>query len=117
VKNAEGIFSDLKVVDFASYIAGPAATTILSDFGATVIKVEPPGVGDPYRHFYKLTPNPVCEHNCSWQLTNRNKRSIALDLKAPEAKDLVAVLRAVPCTQLDRPALLYTRHRRPACRS
>ena len=92
MKNPESVFSDLKVVDFASYIAGPAATTILSDFGATVIKVEPPGVGDPYRHFYKLAPNPVCEHNYAWQLTNRNKRSIALDLKAPEAKDVLTRL-------------------------
>ena len=89
MKNPESLFSDLKVVDFASYIAGPAATTILSDFGATVIKVEPPGTGDPYRYFYTLPPNPVSEHNYPWQLTNRNKRSIALDLKAPEAKDVL----------------------------
>ncbi|MBK5416058.1 CaiB/BaiF CoA transferase family protein [Pseudomonas sp. TH31] len=92
MKNPESVFSDLRVVDFSSYIAGPAATTILSDFGATVIKVEPPGVGDPYRNFYKLPPNPVSEHNYTWQLTNRNKRSIALDLKAPEAKDVLTRL-------------------------
>ena len=42
------IFSYLRVLDLASYIAGPAATTILSDFGADVIKVEPPAIGDPY---------------------------------------------------------------------
>ena len=41
MSSAGNIFSDLKVVDLASYIAGPAATTILSDFGATVVKVEP----------------------------------------------------------------------------
>jgi crotonobetainyl-CoA:carnitine CoA-transferase CaiB-like acyl-CoA transferase len=41
------IFSGLKVVDLASFIAGPASTTVLSDFGADVIKVEPPGFGDP----------------------------------------------------------------------
>ncbi|HEY0796388.1 MAG TPA: CoA transferase [Acidisarcina sp.] len=51
-------FSNLFVIDLASYIAGPAATTILSDFGATVIKVEPPGTGDPYRYFYATPPNP-----------------------------------------------------------
>jgi crotonobetainyl-CoA:carnitine CoA-transferase CaiB-like acyl-CoA transferase len=44
------LFSDLKVLDVASFIAGPAATTILSDFGADVIKVEPPGTGDPVRY-------------------------------------------------------------------
>jgi len=86
------IFSGLKVVDLASYIAGPAATTILSDFGADVIKVEPPDTGDPYRRFYDTPPNPVSEHNYAWQLTNRNKRSLALDLKSPAAKDVLARL-------------------------
>ncbi|NPT56877.1 CaiB/BaiF CoA transferase family protein [Paraburkholderia elongata] len=90
--HSESIFTGLKVVDLASYIAGPAATTILSDFGATVIKVEPPETGDPYRHAYATPPNPVSEHNYTWQLTNRNKRSIALDLKAPAAKDVLACL-------------------------
>jgi len=83
------LFSGLKVVDLASYIAGPAATTILADFGADVIKVEPPGIGDPYRMFYVLPPNPVAENNYSWQLTNRNKRGIALDLKAPDSKEVL----------------------------
>ncbi|RFP15817.1 MULTISPECIES: CaiB/BaiF CoA-transferase family protein [unclassified Duganella] len=80
------LFTGLKVVDLASFIAGPAATTILSDFGADVIKVEPPGLGDPYRYFYLTPPNPACETNYAWQLTNRNKRSIALDLKSPAAR-------------------------------
>jgi len=88
----ESIFSDLKVVDLASYIAGPASTTILSDFGADVIKVEPPGTGDPYRFFYTTPPNPVCDRNYAWQLTNRNKRSICLDLKQPAAKEVLARL-------------------------
>ena len=88
----QSIFSGLRVVDFASYIAGPAATTILSDFGAQVIKVEPPGLGDPYRVFYATPPNPISENNYAWQLTNRNKRSIALDLKAPDAKEVLARL-------------------------
>jgi crotonobetainyl-CoA:carnitine CoA-transferase CaiB-like acyl-CoA transferase len=83
------IFSGLKVVDLASYIAGPAATTILSDYGADVIKVEPPGNGDPYRYFYSTPPNPVCERNYAWQLTNRNKRSVALDLKHPAAREVL----------------------------
>ncbi len=45
--NGNQIFSSLKVLDLASFIAGPAATTILADFGADVVKVEPPGTGDP----------------------------------------------------------------------
>ena len=45
----KGIFDGLKVLDCASFIAAPAAATVLSDFGADVIKIEPPGTGDPYR--------------------------------------------------------------------
>jgi formyl-CoA transferase len=80
----------LHVLDIASWIAGPAATTILSDFGADVIKVEPPGVGDTYRYFSRMPPNPVLEGaNYTWQLTNRNKRSIELNLKSPAAKSVL----------------------------
>ncbi len=86
---SKNIFSGLKVVDFASYIAGPAAATILSDFGADVVKIEPPRSGDPYRYFGKIPPNPVCDFNYAWQLTNRNKRSMAIDLKSPEATKVV----------------------------
>jgi crotonobetainyl-CoA:carnitine CoA-transferase CaiB-like acyl-CoA transferase len=92
MSQSDNIFSGLKVIDLASYIAGPAATTILSDFGATVVKVEPPGTGDPYRFFYATPPNPVCDRNYAWQLTNRNKRSIAIDLKDPAAKDVLVRL-------------------------
>src|SRR5216684_9358068 len=80
------IFSGLKVIDVASFIAGPAATTVLSDFGADVIKIEPPGIGDTYRYFSNLPPNPVVPGvNYTWQLTNRNKRSMELNLKSPGA--------------------------------
>ncbi|MBV9903325.1 MAG: CoA transferase, partial [Alphaproteobacteria bacterium] len=46
---SDPLFKDLLVLDCASFIAGPAAGTIMSDFGARVIKIEPPGVGDSYR--------------------------------------------------------------------
>jgi len=75
---AEGIFADLKVIDCASWIAGPAAATILSDFGAEVIKIEPPGVGDPWRALAAV-PGKVTDY--WWQLTARNKKSLAIDLK------------------------------------
>lgn len=75
---AEGIFNGLKVVDCASWIAGPAAATILSDFGADVIKLEPPGAGDPWR---AAVPVPGKATDYWWQLTSRNKRSLAIDLK------------------------------------
>jgi crotonobetainyl-CoA:carnitine CoA-transferase CaiB-like acyl-CoA transferase len=90
--SVDSIFSGLKVVDLASFIAGPAAATVLSDFGAEVIKVEPPGSGDPYRNFYRTPPNPVSESNYAWQLTNRNKRGIALDLKSPPAGEVLREL-------------------------
>jgi crotonobetainyl-CoA:carnitine CoA-transferase CaiB-like acyl-CoA transferase len=83
------IFTGLKVLDLASYIAGPAATTILADFGADVVKIEPPGTGDVYRFFSATPPNPVSDINYAWQLTNRNKRSIAIDLKSAEAKKVL----------------------------
>jgi crotonobetainyl-CoA:carnitine CoA-transferase CaiB-like acyl-CoA transferase len=78
----EPIFAGLKVLDVASWIAGPAAATVLSDFGADVIKVEPPGVGDPHRVLSSLPPNPRAEGNYCWQLTNRNKRGMVIDLKS-----------------------------------
>jgi crotonobetainyl-CoA:carnitine CoA-transferase CaiB-like acyl-CoA transferase len=74
----EHLFAGLKVIDCASWIAGPAAATILSDFGADVIKIEPPGAGDPWR---ASSPVPGKTTDYYWQLTSRNKRSLALDLK------------------------------------
>ncbi|HWZ60834.1 MAG TPA: CoA transferase [Gemmatimonadaceae bacterium] len=85
----DNIFSGLKVVDLASFIAGPGAATILSDFGADVIKVEPPGTGDPHRHTYKIPPLPSSPDNYAWHLDNRNKRGMALDLKSPHATDVM----------------------------
>jgi formyl-CoA transferase len=90
--DGQHVFSGLKVLDLASYIAGPAATTILADFGADVIKIEPPGTGDVYRFFSAMPPNPVADTNYAWQLTNRNKRSIALDLKSSEAREVLVRL-------------------------
>jgi crotonobetainyl-CoA:carnitine CoA-transferase CaiB-like acyl-CoA transferase len=74
----ESLFTGLKVIDCASWIAGPAAATMLSDYGADVIKIEPPGAGDPWR---ASTPIPGKKVDYYWQLTSRNKRSLALDLK------------------------------------
>jgi crotonobetainyl-CoA:carnitine CoA-transferase CaiB-like acyl-CoA transferase len=82
----DGIFEGLKVLDCASFIAAPAAATVLSDFGATVIKIEPPVTGDPYRNLPNLPGYPVSPHNFAWMLESRNKRSLALDLSKPEAQ-------------------------------
>jgi crotonobetainyl-CoA:carnitine CoA-transferase CaiB-like acyl-CoA transferase len=77
------IFDGLKVIDCASFIAGPAAATVLSDFGAEVIKIEPPGAGDPYRRRATPPVGPGLEGNPGFVLDGRNKRSLALDLRQP----------------------------------
>ena len=82
----KGIFDGLKVLDCASFIAAPAAATVLSDFGAEVIKIEPPVTGDPYRDLPKLPGYPISPHNFAWLLESRNKRSIALDLAKPDGR-------------------------------
>jgi crotonobetainyl-CoA:carnitine CoA-transferase CaiB-like acyl-CoA transferase len=82
----KGIFDGLKVLDCASFIAAPAAATVLSDFGADVIKIEPPGMGDPYRNLPNLPGYPASEHNFAWLLEARNKKSLALDLTKPDAQ-------------------------------
>jgi formyl-CoA transferase len=82
----DGIFEGLKVLDCASFIAAPAAATVLSDFGAEVIKIEPPGQGDPYRNLPNLPGYPASQHNFAWMLESRNKRSLALDVSKPEGQ-------------------------------
>ena len=88
---SDNIFSGLKVVDFSSFVAGPSAAVILSDFGADVIKVEPPS-GDPWRHGHKVLPQPQADVPYQWHLANRNKRGIALDLKSPSAHQVLLEL-------------------------
>ncbi len=87
----ENIFSGLKVVDLASFIAGPSAAVILSDFGADVIKVEPPS-GDYWRHANQIPPQPYAKDPYQWHLQNRNKRGLALDLKSPGAQPILEKL-------------------------
>jgi formyl-CoA transferase len=87
-ETAAGIFAGLRVIDAASYIAGPSATTILGDFGASVIKLEPPG-GDAYRALSKAPGQPQGETEHPWILDNRNKRGLVLDLKRPEAQGVL----------------------------
>ncbi|MET7726041.1 CaiB/BaiF CoA transferase family protein [Streptomyces mirabilis] len=87
------LLEGLHVVDLASFIAGPAAATVLGDFGADVVKVEPPHMGDAYRSLSRIPPNPQVEGvNYPWQLDNRNKRSIALNLKSPSARPVLESL-------------------------
>ncbi|MBV9017513.1 MAG: CoA transferase, partial [Alphaproteobacteria bacterium] len=80
----ERIFDGLKVIDCASFIAGPAAATVMSDFGAEVIKVEPPGMGDPYRR--RAIPNARNPLNPGFFFDTRNKKSLALDLRSERGR-------------------------------
>jgi len=83
------LFAGLKVLDAGSWIAGPVAGTILADFGADVIKIEMPGVGDAYRNLSRVPAFPQADENYMWQMDARNKRSLALDLKKPEGRDIL----------------------------
>ncbi|MGO8908767.1 MAG: CaiB/BaiF CoA transferase family protein [Bradyrhizobium sp.] len=82
-KALEGI----RVVDFSHFIAGPLATMILADMGAEVIKIEAPGRGDDLRRYPPLHPDLM--HGAPFLWTNRNKRSVAIDLKSPEGLKVV----------------------------
>ncbi|HEX6649982.1 MAG TPA: CoA transferase [Pyrinomonadaceae bacterium] len=87
----ENIFSGLKVVDFSSFVAAPGAAVILGDFGADVIKVEPPS-GDMWR-FGNLVPSqPMAKDPYQFHLGNRNKRGMTLDLKSPGAQPILEKL-------------------------
>src|ERR1700745_3531186 len=88
---SDNIFSGLKVVDLSSFIAGPSAAVILSDFGADVIKVEPPA-GDLWRHAHQIPPQPQAKDAYPGHLANRNKRGIALDRKSRGASQVLEKL-------------------------
>lgn len=74
----------VRVVEMGQLIAGPFAGKMLGEFGADVIKIEPPGGGDPLRNWRMLKDGT----SVWWQVQSRNKRSIALDLRAAEAQDI-----------------------------
>ena len=79
---------NLRVIELGQLIAGPFAAKTLADFGADVIKIEPPNSGDPLRKWRLLKDGT----SVWWQIQSRNKRSIALDLKQTEAQDIVRQL-------------------------
>ena len=87
----KGLFGDLLVIDCASFVAGPAAATIMSDFGARVIKIEPPGEGDGYRMLIKYRGGDDAI-DYFWALDSRNKESVAIDLKEPAARAFLDTL-------------------------
>jgi formyl-CoA transferase len=80
--------ANLKVIEMGQLIAGPFAAKTLADFGADVIKIEPPKVGDALRKWRLLKDGT----SIWWQVQSRNKRSLSLDLKESEAQDIVRTL-------------------------
>ncbi len=83
------ILEGIRVLDVGSFVFGPAAATVMADFGADVLKIEPPKTGDPHRYLHQMPPLPKCEEDYCWLLTGRGKRSVALDLKDAEAREIL----------------------------
>ena len=76
-----GPLADLKVVEMGSLIAGPFCGQLLGDMGAEVVKIEPPGEGDPMRQWGRGQP-------VWWEVIARNKKSVSINLRVPEGQAL-----------------------------
>jgi len=87
---APAALAGLKVLEMGQLIAGPFAAKTLADFGAEVVKIEPPGAGDPLRKWRLLKDGT----SVWWQVQSRNKRSLALDLRTTEGQDVARRLAA-----------------------
>jgi crotonobetainyl-CoA:carnitine CoA-transferase CaiB-like acyl-CoA transferase len=87
------VLDGITVLDAGSFIAAPSACTVLGDFGAEVIKIEPL-TGDPHRRLRYLPGFPVSEHDYFWMLEGRNKKSLAVDLKHPDGRAILLRLAA-----------------------
>ena len=87
-KSDKFLLEGIKIIDAASFIAGPSAATIMGDFGAEVIKIEPP-TGDSLRNLISNGRMPEGPDDYCWQLTSRNKKSVSLDLKNESAHQIL----------------------------
>ena len=124
-----GIFDGVRVVELAQYVFVPGASVLLADQGAEVIKIETPGVGDPYRTLRIGDGRETGSVNLAMEQNNRNKKSVALDLKSEEGREALLKLietadvfitslrpRAIRALRLDvehlrarNPKIIYTR--------
>lgn len=91
---SEPILKGLRVIDAATYIAAPSCAAILSDYGADVVKIERPPLGDPFRHLYQTPGMPVSDYNYPFIVDNRNKRSLALNLATAGGAEIFRKLAA-----------------------
>lgn len=92
--------SGVKIIDFTQVMMGPCATQTLADFGADVIKIERPGSGDLSRNFFG-EPSEEAMNNAVYSSLNRNKRSIEIDTKSEEGKQMVRDLVKVSDVVID----------------
>jgi formyl-CoA transferase len=83
---SEGALAGIRVVELGQLIAGPFCGQLLGDMGAEVIKVEPPGQGDPMRAWGRG------EHKLWWEVVARNKKSVSANLRVPEGQEIVRKL-------------------------
>lgn len=85
VQDSSGPLSDLRVIEMGQLLAGPFCGQVLADFGAEVIKIEQPGVGDPIRQWGRETSQgkPLW-----WPVVGRNKKSLTLDLRQPDGQEI-----------------------------
>ncbi len=81
-----GALSDIRVIELGQLLAGPFCGQLLGDMGADVIKVEPPGAGDPMREWG------LGEEKVNWEVIARNKRSVSANLRVPQGQSLVRQL-------------------------
>ena len=80
----EGPLAGLRVIDAGTMIAGPLTATHLADFGADVIKLEQPGIGDSMRHWTPMKE----DKSLWWKVIGRNKRLVTLSLSHPDGQAL-----------------------------
>ncbi|MCH2173501.1 CoA transferase [Myxococcota bacterium] len=85
----ERIFEGVRVIEIAQWVFVPAATTLLADLGADVLKIEHPGTGDASRGLVTQGLGSGSTVNLGWEQNNRGKRSLGIDLKKPEGRELV----------------------------
>jgi crotonobetainyl-CoA:carnitine CoA-transferase CaiB-like acyl-CoA transferase len=90
----EKIFEQVRVLEVAHWVFVPATGTLLADMGADVVKVEHPETGDPSRGLITQGLGTASAINLGWEQNNRGKRSVGIDLKKPEGRNLVYRLAA-----------------------
>ena len=90
-KTGTGALSDLRVIEMGQLLAGPFCGQLLADFGAEVIKVEPPGQGDPMREWGREKPH---GKSLWWPVVARNKKSVEINAREPDGQAIIKDLMA-----------------------